>query len=102
AQGKVDEFHRRVRVIEPLPGPQGYQLERLEESLTIRRRQGCDQPIRVYSRQDVTKMIYELPSDCPGEMLLPCRRGRLGSADVDRGAAERYKVSVFIRRRTTS
>jgi len=52
-------------------------LERLEESLTIRRRQGCDQPIRVYSLQDVTKMISELPSDCPGEMLLPCRRGRL-------------------------
>src|SRR5207249_4239224 len=47
AQRKIDESRRFARVIEPFPDPQGYRLERPEESMTIRRRQGGDQTVGV-------------------------------------------------------
>ena len=59
AQGKVDELDRLVRFIERLADRQGYGLERLEESLTIRRRQGRDQPVGVQLRHDVTTVSTE-------------------------------------------
>ena len=66
AQRKIDEFRRLARVIEPFPDPQGYRLERPDESLTIRRRQGCDQPVGVDSRYDVHQ----------GNLGVPERRSR--------------------------
>ena len=88
AQRKIDEFRRLARVVEPFPDLQGYRLERPEESMTIRRRQGRDQPVGVYSRHDVHQSNLGIfRTTVQGEMLLPCRRGRPGSASVGRDRA---------------